>query len=588
MTAPAVCLSLALLAWLLYQEATRPDRRWRTARLAASLAAAAGLLLLQLPLRYTVTLPSKEAMGVLMTEGWDRDSLRCFMHSHPDARLFSTRPNTTDAAYVPDLRLLEKTGALHVFGHGLDEAELDALEGRAFRFHPSPLRNAVTKLYWNASVALGERLVLQGLCPASGRPVKLVLSGFGTALDSVSLPAGQAAAFQLATVPRGLGRAVYNLAVLQGGDTLEQGPVPVEVSTTPPLRLLLLSASPDFEKNFLKNWLTKQGFGFAIRTAISKDKWDQEFINREPLSLGRVTPALLGQFDIALADQKALEALSAAETAALREAVSGGGLGLLVQADSAGRPGSFYEKGFALTGRTDSLLHTLQLRFPLAAETVPLVTDAPLFIRGSDELRPLLRDREARILAASKRFGNGRVLLTTIHNSYSWQLAGQAGAYGRYWAALLQSAAPRALPERSWTAAPAFPRRDEPLRIRLGNGTRIPTVQLGAAVLSPAQDYRLPDQWSTVFWPREEGWHPVLIDGSPAGWLYVFASGNWPGVKAAEALGRTEEAARVLPDPVSGPDRAVRQEEQVPPGWFFLLVLAGAGLLWYERKRHGS
>jgi hypothetical protein len=45
----------------------------------------------------------------------------------------------------------------------------------------------------------------------------------------------------------------------------------------------MLSASPDFESKFLKNWLSENGYAVALRSAISKDKFNSEYINIKPV-----------------------------------------------------------------------------------------------------------------------------------------------------------------------------------------------------------------------------------------------------------------------------------------------------------------
>src|SRR5580704_7083198 len=67
---------------------------------------------------------------------------------------------------------------------------------------------------WQRRLGKGERLRVQGNW--KGRPVKVLLTGMGAVLDSADVR-GE---FELTTVPAAVGRMVFGLVVLAGGDTL--------------------------------------------------------------------------------------------------------------------------------------------------------------------------------------------------------------------------------------------------------------------------------------------------------------------------------------------------------------------------------
>ena len=55
-------------------------------------------------------------------------------------------------------------------------------------------------------------------------------------------------------------RASYDSLFSRVKNTLEKDPLPVQVTETDPLKILILSSTPDFENRFLNNRLSKKGY----------------------------------------------------------------------------------------------------------------------------------------------------------------------------------------------------------------------------------------------------------------------------------------------------------------------------------------
>jgi hypothetical protein len=193
---------------------------------------------------------------------------------------------------------------------------------------PFKAAEGIVRIEWRRRLYTGERLKIDGRWegqPGSG-PVKLILMGFGTAVDSVRTT-GE---FSLGVVPAQTGKAVYRLAAVSGQDTIEQEAIPVEVGHEPPMKILILAASPDFENVFLVNWLAKNGQQVAVRTAVSRDKYQTSYVNMKPRPLGWLTRALLDEFDVVIADEAVMEL----DGSVLRREVKEKGIGLIVRMDS--------------------------------------------------------------------------------------------------------------------------------------------------------------------------------------------------------------------------------------------------------------
>ncbi|MBN8855090.1 MAG: hypothetical protein BGO55_25225 [Sphingobacteriales bacterium 50-39] len=313
-----VCLSLLLLATLLWWEIRRINRARRIGRVIATILLVAGLAAIVLPVTYTGSRIAGGREGVLLTEGYDPDSARIYLSSGVEVKDLS------------DLHL----SALHVLGYGLTEGERATISDVPIVFHPSPMHTGIMSLHWAQQLLPGQACRIQGsFYNTTGGPVKLLLFGVSSLLDSVEVRLREGN-FELRTVPVQADRAVYRLAVVAGKDTIEQESIPVEVLPARFLKILMLAASPDFENRFLAGWLSEKGHGVVIRTAISKDKYDHAFLNTPAMAVDHLSSSLFAQFDIVIADAAELRAMGAAEHAALWDAIAGKGLGLVIKADS--------------------------------------------------------------------------------------------------------------------------------------------------------------------------------------------------------------------------------------------------------------
>jgi len=352
---------------------------------------------------------------------------------------------------------------------------------------PVALRGIVS-VDWRRRLNRGEKLLVQGRW--AGSEGRLLLMGMGSVLDSARV--GAEGDFLLGTVPAQEGRAVYRLVAVLGSDTLEQEDLPVLVDTGVPLKILLLAASPDFENTFLSNWLSKEGDAVASRTAVSREKVQEAFINRGPAVLSPLTPALLGGFDLVIADVAALPARGTGEWMVLRRQVEEKGLGLLIKVDSAG---------------VDSMGRVMKAR-------------------GG---RVLVRDSSGRVMVGAFLEGAGKIVFTGLNTSYSRLLSGDKEGYAGFWALLLKEVARKGDAGDEWSWEPALPRVGEPVVMRLQTAAAMPQAMVGGSVVYLAQDAALSFFWRGRYWPETAGWQPVYRPAGDTTWWYVWPAGAWGG-----------------------------------------------------------
>jgi hypothetical protein len=315
----------------------------------------------------------------------------------------------------------------------------------------------IVAMGWQRRLGKGERLRVQGRW--GGGKVKMLLVGMGQVLDSAAVT-GE---FELMTTPAVVGRAVYGLVVLSGGDTVDREEVPVEVSDGKPLKVLVLANSPDFENTFLMNWLGKEGNAVEARVAVSRGKIEQSFVNMK----GRMSDG----FDLVIAD-------SSMVTADLWRQVEEKGLGLLIRVDPSvriGRPG----------------------------------------------MRVLARDSAGKVIVGEVLAGAGKVIYSASNMSYSLWLAGRKEEYAAYWAMLLREAAREGDPGDEWSWQPGFSRVGEPVELELASGKDMPAGIVGGAAVYLAQDAAFPWVWRGRYWPVSAGWQEAWVPGGDTSWGYA-------------------------------------------------------------------
>jgi hypothetical protein len=336
---------------------------------------------------------------------------------------------------------------------------------------------------------------------------------------------------------------------LNGADTLEQESIPVEVRQGENLRVLILASTPDFDNRFLASWLAGKGHGVAIRTAISKGKYDYTGLN---MASGADELSSLDKFDIVIADAAALKAIPAGKYSLLRKEVEQRGLGLIIKTDS----------------------------------TSPVITDKP----GA---KTLIKDTLGRTLVSASMYGAGKIILTSLQATYTRWLQGNKSEYASLWTSILQEAARENGAAEYWQLTPALPVIDQPVKavLRRAGGSGLPQGLFEQEDSTPVVSYLaqhplLPFVWEGSYWPRVAGWQSVRTSQGEPTWWYAWTADDWQTLHRMERVQETTEwIARN--NAVGGKNDTTKEETKklpVPKGWFYLLTVICCLFLWVERK----
>lgn len=406
----------------------------------------------------------------------------------------------------------------------------------------------------------------------------------GAAAAPISTSLKGRKSFGLSTSPKLLGKSIYSLIALSGKDTLASEKIPVIIEEKKPLRILMLSSSPDFESKFLKNWLYAEQYALAIRTTISKGKFSSEFLNTERANLNRVSPALLESFDILIGDITALSELGAAENSAILTQLSKG-MGILIIADQPGG-GGFFRRAFNVRQNRAIDQKNLSLNWNgQTSKKASAPSDTALEIVSRPGEQALVRDNKNHILVSSKLYGSGRMIISTLTDTYTWMLGNNQAEYSSYWSHILEKAARKTEVKESWAISDQFPVINSPVLLSLESPANdLPEALVSDIPLSFTQDPVQSYRWTARFWPAESGWQAIRSANGES-WWYVFDENDWLSARGAERIKNTARFAsesKTIGPKAAGVVRTYNYT--VPAIWFYLLFLMGCGYLWLERK----
>jgi len=577
---------LLLLCFLAYHEIRRPNKHWLGARLAAILIAVLTFALMVIPLTINREVKQRNTQLNVITDGFDADSLNAISHQKyfVDETLASQLKR--EARFIPDLAyhlaLHPEIKKLSVFGYGLADEELKKLGNIPIEFHPAKKPSGIIACHWKDQLKEGETLIVQGQYRnTSLKIVDLKLIGFGKTLDSAKISANAMFQFSLQHQLRQKGQALLKLVALQGKDTLNQEDIPVQTLAKNALKVVVLGSSPSFEYNFLKRWLYENQYALALRNRISKDKYNIEFLNRNSTEINRLNIQSLQKEDVLLIDQQEFENITAPEKQAIKQAVAQGlGLVILVQESISTEP---WIKSLNLIASKKQekinplLLNQQQIKLAVLPEQVPLL------IGSASDQQALVSDGPLAV-AIQKLYGKGKMVASTLPNTYQWNLMGHQQNYSLYWSTLFEAASRSAVPKYSLQIKSDVPKTMNRINFSLATPTSaIPAIHNGQQTLSSKQNMLFDNRWQFQYWPTNSGWKSLTIDGQQQH-FFVFGKEKWQALNANQRLEYNTAYALSHPSSNHLPETTLVIKKTISKWWFFIAFAFASGFLWLESR----
>jgi hypothetical protein len=557
-------------------------------------------MLLLFPPTYQRALDPRTA--VLLTEGYEPDSLNALLDRlEPRPLVYTYQTEAPKSNAVPDLYTFRQeqpqVQTAHVLGHGLGEQDLQALQDVRVVPHLSSMPAGLASITWPETITLGEAVTVAGQYTqeAADEQTTLYLQATGLTRDSISLKEIGQHTFLLRYTPKQEGRYTYTL-VAKSGDKMDTlGLVPIQVNPAVKPAVLLVSSFPLFEFKFLKNHLGLLQHKVALRSTVTKGKYQSEWLNMPQTDLSRITSKLLQQFDVVIIEPQALLELSSTERATLQRAVTEDGLGVLtIAGEQLGNRTTAFFTNFQSKRLSQQDTRNARANWTNGT-TAAAIPVSPYTLVSSEAVTGLIEEQGSNLLAAGRKAGWGTVAMSVVPQTFSWQLEGKQGTYASYWAHLLSSVAKREVQDKFWQLAkPQVPQRHQPLTLKLTDYTltavsSIPkatvrgtadTTQTGMAL---QQSVHQPEVYEGTFWPRRTGWHVVETQGMEPFYFLVQDSAAWTH-QAIQAKREATLQFATQQQRKQTTSSTAYAEEQVPVIWFFLLFVLSSGFLWLEEK----
>lgn len=560
-----------LLTIAVVMEWRRP-LRFRALRLSCCFLMAAALFgILSRPAR----LQTAGNRTVLLTGEYSRTVADSLRRSWPEATFYSLgtkkyRGSTELSSYrellhgFRDGKDQSKPNLSAIVGIGLPPYALDSLQS-GFRYFRSPVPDGITSISCSSDLQRNKEATLQGTYKASHLPAKLYFSSPAGKLDSVEIRS-IAGSFRFQFTPRTTGNITYALTLADSIGRQTEERVPLTVRSFTPLNILMLQGYPTFEMLHLKNFLSDRGHRLAVRAQVSRNVYRTEFANRAGTPLTKLTPSLLGEFDLVLVDVASALNASASERAVLESSMRDG-LGIVTVFD--GAPPKMPGKELLPFNFTQTLADTVSIGINNKRYTLRAVK----LVAGEFNGTALSRVRSG-ILSGYTPVRKGASGFQLLQETYSLLLAGDSLAYGTLWSPLIEGTARARRTDSSIGIVSAFPYViDEPVEVRVISGTT-PGLFADNTPTPVREDPVIDGIWYATIWPRSSGWHTMRTEADTLS-FYAFDQNDWRALRIAERQEQNALAAQKIP---AGEGPLTRLP--MSPVIFFLAFILSTGFLW--------
>jgi len=581
-----------LLLSCIYLEIKRKNKHWLIGRILGNILLCSSLALLVIPIFYQQKeVQAKNALTVL-TAGANMDSLLKIK-----GRKYYTDPNLHQilkgkATFLADLSyyLAENPAinSLQVYGYGLTATDLKKLNHLPLYFYPAAEPSGIIACHWNNVLTQGDLLTVTGSYQnLSSEPILLQLRGFGTSLDSVRIAANAREAFSLKYQVRQNGKAVLQLLGLAGKDTVANEFLAMQSSPKKPIKTIMLTSFPSFEYKFLKNWLHEQSYPVGFSSRISKDHFSTDFLNRAKINLANLSAAQLQKEDVFMIDQYEFENLAAVSRQTLMQAV-GKGLGLVIWLDEPNVNGSLQKN----IRQLENLKDDKTLRLSVVDQQKGLAdlnTQLKWYLSTNKEQQALIYNQNGQTIALQALYGAGKIVHTTLANSYQWVLNGYQDDYATYWTTLINAAARKQNEAIILNLAHAFPRINEKLPVHLSTqDTVAPTVTYKNQRLTINQNLLFPNQWEVQTWPIQSGWQTLDIN-QVAKDFYVYEKQAWMGIQQTQTIQNNLAYSRKTnAGAVESLTNEINYRKEISKWWFLIVLVLSASFLWFEKRHYAK
>lgn len=384
----------------------------------------------------------------------------------------------------------------------------------------------------------------------------------GTQLvDSINIEPGKKRS-TFGFTPKAAGNFTYQIAAISRKDTLAKEVVPFTVSIAQQPTILMLQSNPNFEARFIKNYLGDFGYAVNSRTRISKDLFNDEFVNTSRKKLNRLSANLLEPIQLIVLDKQAFSLLSAGERRLIKDLNRTGNLGLL------------------LINTSPSEMNGIWTSAPMAIENDIELDGVKLTNQTIAGFSPIL-NKELPIGYYQKN-GIGKIGILTVQNLYQLALQGNQSTYKQVVKNLTEALLPYQKSSEFIQMSKA-PRINENTTVRFTSTSAEPKILINDYEHPVRESAFREGLYETEFWSNKEGWNSLeIVSDSISYDFYTFSETDWASKKSNELL----ESNKLFAQTHSGGSESISiQIKQYWPKWIYLtVIILGLGFLWAEQR----
>ena len=421
-----------------------------------------------------------------------------------------------------------------VSGDGMRAAQWDDLPAQPFEWKAPA--DPVLRLDFARRLPLGRMFTLTLTHDqAASRRLQLLAENDQILADA----AGSGKALTVQWLPPVAEAMVLKARLLDGaGKVVAEGPIPIEVTESAPLRVEGRFGSPSFDARTLNELLAGSGAVIDWQVTLGKT------VSRTEAARAAAEPNLL------VVDAAWLERLGEGARGAMLAKVAAG-TPLMILGGNASDT-AFWSRIFQLQLKTNT--DDKASGAPLAMPTAPFVPAGPLWRGNSDRLW-------------TRSWEKGRIVWIGVSDWHKYAIS-EPRALGLWWQDVLDTAGVRQEGAVQW-----LPVREMPLP-----GQRMGICAVGVTGQEWQRRAEHADALCKPVWPEKAGWLDIG-SGKTAGREYVYAPGDWPLWQKAQKRDATAMYA--------GRTVNVQKPQTTPlPAWPFaaLFALGLLGLWWRERR----
>lgn len=369
--------------------------------------------------------------------------------------------------------------------------------------------------------------------------------------------------FTIELQAREAGPFLYDLHVIQENDTLCEK-LPIYVEKDQPWKMLILSSSPSFENNFLKNHFGVQGKEFTIRQKISQEKYQYSYTNTGRHTIFPLNKNSLLRYDFCLIDVATWNSMGSDNRNSVLQEVKNRGLSLLIKPDR------------------QAVARDIPKYRIRSQESISWQEDNREVEINATQLSVNSNYREIQsqgyIIGYHTNYGVGRIGILGIESSYLLLLNEMEDSYQKIWTDFL-SVFYTPIVESSIIQTPTWNFENTSIPVHVITSEEKPQLILNDSIRVAMHKSPFVSSYYSAKTFAEEGWHNLRMSADTIKhWFYVHPDSTWQVLRSQNLKLINEGAEAISSD--SG------HMEKVPIPWYygFLLSILGFGLLWLDER----